>query len=139
MSFKSEIGKKVPDSIYLKRLYKKSLGKKLNLKNPQTFNEKLQWLKLYERKDLYTCLVDKYAVKEYVSKKIGKNYIIPTIGVWNDFDDIDFTILPNEFILKCNGDSGSVIICRDKSTFNIEKAKEKLNYHLKKNGSVYDI
>lgn len=90
----------IPDSIYLRYAYYKSFHKWLHLRNPQTFNEKLQWLKLHDRNPEYTKMVDKYEVKKYVANIIGEEYIIPTIGVWNNFEDIDFTILPNQFVLK---------------------------------------
>ena len=103
------------------------MNKKLNLKNPKTFNEKLQWLKLYDRKPEYTKMVDKYEAKKYVAEKIGEEYIIPTLGVWDNFDDIDFDSLPNQFVLKCTHDSGTIVICTDKSNFDIESAKQKID------------
>lgn len=123
----------IPDAIFLRIMYKKVFGKKLNLKNPQTFNEKLQWLKLYDRKDIYTTMVDKYEVKEYVAKIIGDKYIIPTIGVYNKFDDIDFDELPNQFVIKCTHDSGGLVIVDDKKNFDIKNARKKINKSLKKN------
>ena len=123
----------IPDYIYLCYKYYCTFGKKINLKNPQTFNEKLQWLKLYNRKPLYTILVDKYAVKEYVANKIGKEYIIPTLGIYNSVKEIDFDKLPNQFVLKATHDSNSTIICKDKNIFNKQEAKEKLNKTLKNN------
>lgn len=98
-------------------------GKKLNLKDPKTFNEKLQWLKLYDRQPQYSQMVDKYAAKEYVADKIGAQYIIPTLGVYNRFEEINFDELPNQFVLKCTHDSGSYAICKDKKNFDFEKAK----------------
>ncbi len=124
---------KISDKKYLEMLYENHFKRKLNLENPRTFNEKIQWLKLYDRNDNYTKLVDKYEVKKYVSKAIGDEYIIPTIGVWDNFEDIDFETLPNKFVLKCTHDSGSTIICKDKSKFDINKAKRKLNKCLKRN------
>lgn len=121
------------DRKYLEKLYRATFGKELNLENPQTFNEKLQWLKLYDRKPIYTTMVDKYAAKEYVADKIGEEYIIPTLGVWDKFDDIDFDALPDEFVLKCTHDSGGLAICKDKKTFNIEAARKKINRCLKRN------
>lgn len=106
---------------------------KLNLKNPKTFNEKLQWLKLYDRKPEYTQMVDKADVKDYVAGKIGKQYIIPTLGIWERFEDIDFEKLPGKFVLKTTHDSGGVVICKDKEKLDIEKAKEKLTASLKRN------
>lgn len=123
----------IPDSIYLRRQYKKATGKKLNLKNPQTFNDKLQWLKLHDRKPEYTMMVDKYEVKKYVADKIGAEYVIPTLGIYNHFDEIDFDSLPNQFVLKCTHDSGSVVVCKDKSTFDKTAARRKLEDGLKHN------
>lgn len=123
----------MPDKYYLKLLYFSKMKKKLNLDNPKTFNEKLQWLKLYDRNPLYTKLVDKYEVRKYIAEKIGEEYLIPLIGVWDKFDDIDFSELPNQFVLKCTHDSGGIVICKDKSNFDIEKARKKLNMRLKRN------
>lgn len=133
------IGVIIPDRIYLQLMFRLMLGEKLNLKNPKTFNEKLQWLKLYNRKPEYTTMVDKYAVKEYVAKKIGTEYIIPTLGVWNKADDIDWEKLPNQFVLKTTHGGGGcdVIICKDKSTFDREAAIKKLNNSLK--SDIYRI
>ena len=117
----------MPDKMYLKMRYNQKLGKHLNIDNPQTFNEKLQWLKLYDRKPEYTTMVDKYAAKKYVADKIGEQYIIPTLGVWDRFDDIDFDKLPSQFVLKCTHDSGGLVICKDKSKLDINVAKKKLN------------
>ena len=119
------------DKYYLSVLWKKSMGYKLDWKNPKTFNEKLQWLKLYDRNPLYTTLVDKYRVKQWVIDKIGEKHVIPTLGVYNSVEDIDLDTLPNEFVLKCNHDSRSTVICRDKSTFNFETAKNKLSTRLR--------
>ncbi len=118
--------KNMRDETYLKLMYRARLGKKLNLKNPRTFNEKLQWLKLYDRKPEYTTMVDKHEVKKYVADIIGEQYIIPTLGVWDSFDDIDFDSLPNQFVLKCTHDSGGLVICKDKRSFDIKSAKEKI-------------
>lgn len=119
------------DKCYLKSLYYLIFGETLNLKNPKTFNEKIQWLKLYNRKREYVNLVDKIKVKDYVADIIGKQYIIPTLGIWEKFDDIDFSTLPDRFVLKCNHDSGNVVICRDKLKFDIDKAKKIINNSLK--------
>lgn len=118
---------------FLKKKFQVRIGYPLNLKNPETFNEKLQWLKLYNHKPEYTTMVDKLAVKKYVSDKIGKQYIIPTLGVWDRFEDIDFDKLPNQFVLKCTHDSGGLVICKDKSKFNFHEAKKKIKRSLKKN------
>ena len=106
------------DSEYLKKMYKFRFNKDLNLETPTTFNEKLQWLKLNDRKDIYTTLVDKYKVKDYVASIIGDEYIIPTIGVYNSYDEIDFSKLPKKFVLKPNHTSGDVYICSDKNKIN---------------------
>ncbi|MBE5063450.1 glycosyl transferase [Lachnospiraceae bacterium DSM 108991] len=119
------------DEWYLKLMFRAKTGKRLNLDNPQTFNEKLQWLKLYDRKEIYTEMVDKYEVKKYVKEKIGSKYIIPTYGVWNHFEDINFEILPDQFVLKTTHDSGGVVICKDKTNFNVEVAKRKINKSLR--------
>ena len=127
---------RLSDETYLKIMYWKNLNKKLDLRNPKSFNEKLQWLKLYDRKPEYTTMVDKYAVKQYVAEKIGDQYIIPNLGVWDSFDEIDFNMLPNQFVLKCTHDSGGVVICKDKSTLDIEAAKSKIERSLKNNYSM---
>ena len=123
----------MPDSLYLRGCFRASLGHKLNLKNPKTFNEKLQWLKLYDRNPAYTQMVDKYAVREYIKNTIGEEYLIPLLGVWDSFDEIDFNTLPNQFVLKTNHDSGTVIICKNKNTFDKDAARKKINRALKKN------
>lgn len=118
------------DRQYLKYWFKNKMGYYPDLDNPKTFNEKLQWLKLYYRKPILTTLVDKYAVKKYVADKIGEEYIIPTLGVWNSFDEIDFNSLPNQFVLKCTHDSGGLVICKDKSKLDIQAAKVKIERSL---------
>lgn len=123
----------LPDALYLKMMYRLRLGKKLNLKNPQTYNEKLQWLKLYNQKPEYTTMVDKYAVKEYVAGKIGAEHVIPCIGVWNSFDEINFDELPDKFILKTTHGSGGFVICKDKQNFDKDTAKKTLTDSLKRN------
>ncbi len=120
------------DEDFLKKKYKQVFGVRLNLDNPQTYNEKLQWLKLYDRKKEYTKMVDKYEVKKYVADTIGKKYVIPTIDVWNSVNDIDFDKLPKQFVLKCTHDSGGVVICKDKDKFNFIKAKKVLTKAIKK-------
>ena len=124
---------RINDKKYLKTFYKIRMDKELNLDNPKSFNEKLQWLKLYDKNPEYTKLVDKYEVKKIVSEKIGEEYVIPTLGVWDNFDEIDFDKLPNEFVLKCTHDSGSVVICTDKTKLDISSIKEKINECLRKN------
>lgn len=122
------------ERVYLKLLFKLRMGEKLDLDNPQTFNQKLQWLKLYNRKPEYTTMVDKYAVKQYVANKIGEEYVIPTLGIWDRPEDIEWDKLPDQFVLKntAGGGGKGVIICRDKSTFNRRDAVQ----CLKKNMSV---
>lgn len=121
------------DEFYLKLLYLFELHKWPDLKHPKTFNEKIQWLKLHDRKPEYTTMVDKYAVKEYVAKIIGQEHIIPTLGVWNSFDEIDFESLPEQFVLKTTHGGGgmAVVICKDKETFDKRKAKAILEKSLK--------
>lgn len=116
----------LPDKLYLKWRYKKLLGKKLNLKHPTLFQEKLHWLKLHDRKPIYHQMVDKYDAKDYITKHLGSEYAIPTLGVYNNIDEIDFDKLPNQFILKCTFDSGSYYICKDKSELDIKEAKKRL-------------
>jgi hypothetical protein len=123
----------IPDKIYLKIKYRLNCKKKLDFKNPKTFNEKIQWLKLYDRKPEYTKMADKYEVRKYIADKIGGQYLIPLLGVWNKFEDIDFKQLPDQFVLKCTHDCGSIIICKDKKIFNMDEAKEKINKCLKRN------
>ena len=129
----SRMGKVIPDSIFLKIKYRLSIGKKLDLRKPQTYNEKIQWLKLHDRRDIYTAMVDKYEVKKYVEKIIGKEYIIPTIGVYDNWEQINFEELPNQFVIKCTHDSGGLVICKDKNNFDYKKAKNKINRCLKRN------
>lgn len=121
------------DVEYLKRKFRIKMGRELNLESPQSFNEKLQWLKLYDRNPIYTTLVDKYSVKEYVSSIIGDEYIIPTLGVWDRFEDIDFDELPKQFVLKCTHDSGGLVICKDKELFDYKAARKKIKRSLKRN------
>lgn len=129
----SKLGYFLPDKLFIKLKYYKKLHKRLNLRNPVTFNEKLQWLKLYDRRPEYTIMVDKFAAKKYVANIIGEKYIIPTLGVWDTVEDIDFESLPNQFVLKCTHDSGGLIICNNKADLNIPLAKEKLKRCLKQN------
>ena len=118
---------------YLQKMFYKRMGYELNLQNPQTYSEKLQWMKLYDHNPLYTKLVDKYEVKQYVSDTIGSQYIIPTIGVWDRVRDIDFDMLPNQFVLKCTHDSGGLVICKDKNSLDIKKAQKTLKKSLNRN------
>ena len=125
------------DNEYLKKKYKSRTYNDLNLNNPITFNEKLQWLKLNDRNPKYTDMVDKYEVKRYVSNLIGDEYIIPTLGVYDKFDDIDFNKLPNQFVIKCTHDSGGIIVVKNKNSFNIKDARKKINKCLKRNFYYY--
>lgn len=128
-----DFNKFIPDKKYLKKMYKLVMGKELDIENPKTFNEKLQWLKIHDRKKIYTKMVDKYDAKEYITNLIWEGYVIPTIGVYNSFDEIDFDKLPKQFVIKCTHDSGGYVICKDKSKLNIEEAREKINASLKNN------
>lgn len=121
----------VSDKKALKSRFYFEFGRSLNLKDPKTYSEKLQWMKLYYRKPIMIQMVDKNEAKNYVSKIIGNQYIIPTIGVWENFDDIDFTSLPDRFVLKTTHDSGSVIVVRDKLTFDKALAKSILEKSMK--------
>lgn len=121
------------DSRFLQYKYRVVFGKELNLDNPQTFNEKIQWLKIHNRKPEYTTMVDKYEVKKYVSQIIGDQYVIPTLGVWDKFEDIDFQSLPNQFVLKCTHDSGGIVICRDKEKLDYDEARKKITKSLNSN------
>ncbi len=127
----------IPDRIYIQMQYFHHFHRFANFKNPQTFNEKLQWLKLHDHNPLYTTLVDKYAVKKWVADKIGEQYVIPTIAVWEKAEDIDFDKLPNQFVLKVNHDSGGLVICKDKSKLDRQAAVAKLSRALKNNGYWY--
>ncbi len=123
----------LPDKLYLSLKFYKEFGRFPNWKNPQTYNEKLQWLKLYDRKPEYTMMVDKYAVKDYVAGIIGREYVIPTIGVWDTPEDIEWDKLPNQFVLKTTHGGGNegVIICRNKSAFDKKNAVDRLNESLR--------
>lgn len=123
----------LPDSLYLRIKYQIKFHRKLRLHAPAMFNEKLQWLKLYDRRPEYIGMADKYEAKSYVARKIGQEYIIPTLGVWDCFENIDFETLPDSFVLKCTHDCGSVVICRDKKEFDKTAAKKKLSAAMKKN------
>ncbi len=120
------------DEKYLKKIYKIKVGRELNLDSPCTYTEKLQWLKLHDRKPVYTLMQDKFLVREYISKTIGEEYLIPLLGVWDDPEEINFDDLPDQFVLKCNHDCASVIICRDKSQFDMQAAIKELKNCLKR-------
>lgn len=122
----------IADKPYLKNLYRCQMGEKLDLRNPHTFNQKIQWLKLYDHNPLYTTMVDKYAMKQYVSDIIGPEYVVPLLGVWDKPEDIDWDALPEKFVLKTTyGGGGSVIICKDKNKFDKEAAVAKLRRLMK--------
>jgi len=123
----------IPDIAYVKLYFGLKLKRKLNLNNPRTLNEKLQWLKLNYRKPLFSYVSDKFTVRKYVKEKIGEKYLIPLLGKYDNFEQIDFKQLPNQFIIKCNHDSGGYYVCRDKRNFNEKKAKKVIKGHLKRN------
>jgi len=123
----------LPDRLYLSLVYRLTLGRWPKLDKPESYNEKLNWLKLYDRKPEYSRLVDKYAVREFVAEKIGADYLIPLVGgPWNSVDEIDFDALPEQFVLKTTHDSGGVIICRDKQSFDVEAAKRRLRARMER-------
>lgn len=123
---------RVPDERYLRWMFWARMGTRLDLEDPQTFNEKLQWLKLYNRKPEYTVMVDKYKVRDYVAQIIGVEYLIPLLGVWDDPEEIDFDALPRQFVLKCNHNSGlGMCICKDKDALDIPKVKRELKKGLR--------
>lgn len=122
----------IPDEKYIKIKYRLQMRTKLNLENPQTFNEKLQWLKLYDRNPEYTKMVDKYEAKEYVGNIIGEEYIIPTLGVWDKFENIEFEKLPNQFVLKPTHTSGNIFICKNKEKIDYKKLKKMVRGWMKR-------
>lgn len=126
------IARLIPDKALLKMRYRIMMGKSLNLKKPQTYNEKLQWLKLYDRKSEYTQMVDKYEVRKYISETIGEEYLIPLLGVYDSFDEINFNFLPNQFVLKPNHTSGDIFICRDKSKINYLELENRVEKWMKR-------
>lgn len=127
------VGRLLSDEFVLKHIFNFKIGKKPDFKNPKTFNEKLQWLKLNNRNPEYSRIVDKATFKDYIKEKLGDGYTVPTLGKWDKFDDIDFDKLPDKFVLKCNHDSGGLVICKDKSKLDIEAARKKINKCLKRN------
>lgn len=122
--------KNVSDREYLEKRYEICIGRKLDLEHPLDYTEKLQWLKLYDHNPKYTQMVDKYNVKQYVAECIGEEYVIPSLGVWSRFEEIDFEKLPDKFVLKCTHDSGSYVICKDKTTWNKKKAEKRINKYM---------
>lgn len=131
--FVNLFGRQMSDKTYLQCKWWVNNGKKLDLENPVTFNEKLQWLKLYNRNPMYTTMVDKYEAKKYVANIISDEHIIPTLGIYDSVEDIDFDSLPNQFVLKCTHDSGGIVICQDKTQLNRKEAIKKLRKGLKSN------
>ena len=127
----------IPDPLYIRLVYYKHFKKWPNLKKPKTLNEKIQWLKLHDHRIEYVRMVDKVEAKEYVADIIGEDYIIPTLGIWDTPDSIDFGFLPNQFVLKCNHDSHGVVVCRDKSKLDMKETKRFLSERLKTNGYWY--
>lgn len=127
----------IPDIPYLHMKYYCRMGKRLRFRNPVTFNEKLQWLKQYGRRPIDTIFSDKYAVKDLVASIIGPDYVIPLLGVWDSFDDIDFSKLPNQFVLKCTHDSGGIVVCQDKTKLDIDSARKVINNGMSRNFYVY--
>lgn len=115
------------DVLYIKLFYRFGMKQKLNLDNPTTYTSKIQWLKIHNTDPLFSMLVDKYAVKKYIKSKIGEQYVIPLLGVWNSYEEIDFNSLPDKFVLKTNHDSGTVIVCPKKNKLNHDSARKKLN------------
>ena len=133
----SAYGRSLDDKTYIEKMFKLKLGYKLNLANPQTFNEKLQWLKLNYFNPDCIAMVDKYLSKEVVANCIGAEYVVPLYGVWDKFEDIDFNTLPNQFVLKTTHDCGGVVVCKDKDSFDKEKARNFLEGHLKQEYFYY--
>ena len=132
------LSKLEPDELYLRRRYKRLMGKDLNIYPPVTYNEKLNWIKLYDRNPIYTKLADKVAVRGYVKERIGEEYLVPLLGIWDKAEDIDFSKLPNRFVLKCTHDSESAVICRDKSALDFDSIRNHLNKALKVNFYYYN-
>ena len=126
------IARLLPDKLYLTLKFRSHMGYWMNWKNPQTYNEKLQWLKIYDKHPEYTKMVDKVAAKEYVASIIGEQYIIPTLAVYNSAEEINFDALPNQFVLKCTHDSGSIVVCCDKSKLDCEAVRKKMRKGLKR-------
>ena len=123
----------MPDETYLGLVCRLVFHKKLDLSKPETFNEKLQWLKIHDRKPEYPQMADKYEAKQYISSAIGEEYIIENYGVWDSFDAVDLDSLPDQFVLKCTHDSGGVVICKDRSSFDLDAARKKIETSLKRN------
>ncbi|MDD6405639.1 MAG: ATP-grasp fold amidoligase family protein [Clostridiales bacterium] len=133
MTFVKKSLRFLPDKAYIKLYYRLRVGRKLNMRNPETLNEKLQWLKFNYRFPLQSIVSDKLLVRDYVKEKIGEKYLIPLLGRWKKYSDIDFSTLPKQFVLKCNHDSGGLVVCTDKEKMNHEEAKRKIERSLKSN------
>ena len=126
-------GSKISDEVYISKVFKFKFKREINLNNPISFNEKLQWLKLHDRNPFYTDLCDKIKVKEIVAKELGEQSVLPNLGIWDNAKDIDWDKLPNKFVLKCNHDCGSVVVCRDKASLDKKRVKKSLKKHQKYN------
>lgn len=131
--FAYKLASLLPDKLYLSLKYYKTFGRFPNWSHPKSFTEKIQWLKIYNRKPEFTTMVDKFEAKKYVANIIGEEYVIPTLGVWDHAEDIDFNLLPNQFVLKATHDSGRVIICKDKTNFDRSLAIKDMRNSLKRN------
>lgn len=127
------LSRRMSDRTFIRWEYFSGMGRFPNLEYPETYNEKLQWLKLNCQREEYTALVDKHEAKEHVRGILGDEYIIPTLGVWNSFDEIDFNALPNQFVLKTTHDSGGVFVCTDKTRLNLRRARKKIEKSLRHN------
>ena len=123
----------LPDKLFLSLKYRYKTGFKIDWKNPKTYTEKLQWLKINDHNPEYIKLVDKYEAKQYIKNIIGEKYIIPTYGIYDRFEDINFDNLPEQFVIKCTHDSGGIIICKNKKNFDYKKAYNVINKCLKNN------
>ena len=132
-----KVFKYIPDKLWLHFKYFSHFKKPLDLKNPKTFNEKLQWLKLYYQKESHTAMVDKYEMKTYVTEQVGPGYVVPLLGVWDSVDEIDFDTLPEKFVLKTTHDCAGLVICTDKSALDIAAAKAKLRNAMKNSYYLY--
>lgn len=130
--FNTRLSWKIDDILYLKIVYRIFTRKKLDLDNPKTFNEKLQWLKIYDRKDLYSRCADKYEMREFVKECVGEEYLVPIIGVYDKINEIDFSELPDKFVIKTTHDSGTAVICSNKDYFNVEKCIKRIEWSLKR-------
>ena len=124
--------KGMDDEKYLKRMYKSKFKIPLDLEHPKAYTAKLQWLKLHDRKDIYTTFADKVAVRDYVAETLGPEYLVPVFAVYDSVDEIDWEALPQRFILKCSHGSGCNVICPDKSRLDTEKAKKQLSGWMKR-------